>query len=305
MEKIYDLIIIGSGPAGLTSAIYASRGNLDSLIIAGEELGGKLTKTYKIENYPGFKEIIGAELANDFIEHVKNFNVPFKEGIVTSIKDNEEYKTIILSSNEEIKTKAIIVASGTKENKLDVKDADKFTGKGISYCAVCDGFFYRKKDVAVIGGGNSALEEALYLSELVNKIYIVLRRDIFRASNEVVNKIKNNPKIEILYNYIPESLVIENDMIIGLNIKSTINEDIKTLNVKGIFPYIGSTPNTHFLPKEILDDKGYILINLDASTSIKGIFAAGDVVKKELRQVVTATNDGAIAANSVIKYLKA
>lgn len=303
MKNILDLVIIGSGPAGLTSAIYAARGNLNTLIITGEELGGKLIKTYKIENYPGFKEIMGADLANNFIDHTKNFNVPFKEGNVKEIIDNKEYKTIVLENDEKIETKAIIVASGTKENKLNLKDSDLFTGKGISYCAVCDGFFYRKKDVVVIGGGNSALEEALFLSQLVNKIYIVIRRDVFRADKEIVNKVTSNEKIEILTNYLPESLLIENDSIVGLNIKSTKDDSIKTINCSGIFPYIGASPNTNFLDFKILDDKGYILTNEDMSTSINGIYAAGDVIKKDLRQVVTATSDGAIAANSVIKYL--
>lgn len=302
MENIYDVVIIGSGPAGLTSAIYAYRGNLKTLVLSGNELGGKLTKTYKVENYPGFKEIMGADLANDFIEHVKNFNIEIKEGLVKEIKDNNQ---IVLSNDEIINTKAIIVASGTTENKLQLENADKFIGKGISYCAVCDGFFYRKKDVVVIGGGNSALEEALFLSQLVNKIYIVIRRDVFRANKEVVDKIMANEKIEVLTNYLPDSLIIENDTLVGLNIKSTINNEIKKIDCSGIFPYIGASANTNFLPKEILDENGYIKVNNDMSTSIKGIYAAGDVISKDLRQIVTATSDGAIAASSVIKYLKA
>lgn len=302
MENIYDVVIIGSGPAGLTSAIYAYRGNLKTLVLSGNELGGKLTKTYKVENYPGFKEIMGADLANDFIEHVKNFNIEIKEGLVKEIKDNNQ---IVLSNDEIINTKAIIVASGTSENKLQLENADKFIGKGISYCAVCDGFFYRKKDVVVIGGGNSALEEALFLSQLVNKIYIVIRRDVFRANKEVVDKIMANEKIEVLTNYLPDSLIIENDTLVGLNIKSTINNEIKKIDCSGIFPYIGASANTNFLPKEILDENGYIKVNNDMSTSIKGIYAAGDVISKDLRQIVTATSDGAIAASSVIKYLKA
>lgn len=303
MEKLYDVLIIGSGPAGLTSAIYAARANLKILVIVGNELGGKLTKTFKIENYPGFKEIMGADLANEFIEHVKSYNVTLKDGLVKKVINNKDYKTIILENNEELYSKTIIVASGTKENKLDIKDSDKFTGNGISYCAVCDGFFYRKKDVVVIGGGNSALEEALYLSQLVNKIYIVIRRDVFRASEKVIEKVKANEKIEIITKHIPDSLVINDNHIVGLNIKSVDDNKIKTIDCSGIFPYIGSSPNTSFLPQEILNDKGYINVDNNMATSIKGIYAAGDVINKDLRQVVTATNDGAIAASSIIKYL--
>lgn len=300
---MYDVVIIGSGPAGLTAAIYCLRANLNILILENKTMGGKLSKTYKIENYPGFKEINGADLANHFINQVKNLNADIKEGSVSNIINNKDEKDIILDTNEIIKTKTIIIATGTKEKTLDLPKADKFTGNGISYCAVCDGFFYRKKDVVIIGGGNSALEEALYLSSLVNKIYIVIRRDIFKAEKSIINKVINNPKIEVIKNHLPDSLIIKDDKIVGLNIKDTKNNKITKIDCVGIFPYIGSLPNTNFIPKEILDKNKYIIVNKNMETKFEGIYAAGDVINKNLRQIVTATSDGAVAANSAINYL--
>ncbi len=300
---MYDCVIIGSGPAGLTAAIYCLRANLNILILEKETMGGKLSKTYKIENYPGFNEINGADLANHFIEQVKNLKADIKEGNVTDIKNSDNEKDIILDTNEIIKTKTIIIATGTKEKTLDLPMANDYIGKGISYCAVCDGFFYRKKDVAIIGGGNSALEEALYLSSLVNKIYIIIRRNEFRADKSIVDKVLNNPKIEIIKEHLPEKLIIENDRIIGLEIKNVLNNKLSTISCTGIFPYIGSYPNTSFLPKEILDENSYIVVDKNMKTKIEGIYAAGDVTNKNLRQIVTATNDGAIAANSIINLL--
>ena len=300
---MYDVVIIGSGPAGLTAAIYCLRANLNILILENKTMGGKLSKTYKIENYPGFKEINGADLANHFINQVKNLNADIKEGSVSNIINNKDEKDIILDTNEIIKTKTIIIATGTKEKTLDLPKADKFTGNGISYCAVCDGFFYRKKDVVIIGGGNSALEEALYLSSLVNKIYIVIRRDIFKAEKSIINKVINNPKIEVIKNHLPDSLIIKDDKIVGLNIKDTKNNKITKIDCVGIFPYIGSLPNTNFIPKEILDKNKYIIVNKNMETKFEGIYAAGDVINKSLKQIVTATSDGAIAANSAINYL--
>lgn len=301
---MYDLIIIGAGPAGLTSAIYALRSNLNTLIIESDNPGGKLTKTFKIENYPGFKEINGYELANNFIEHVKKFNADIYNGQVIKVEKKDSYFDVVLDDDKTYQTKAIIVASGTKERELDLENAKEFTGRGISYCAVCDGFFYRKKDVVVIGGGNSALEEALYLSSIVNKVTIIIRRNEFRAEKSVVQEVLNKDNIEIIKNVVPYKLQIENDRITGLIIKDVNNSVTTKIDCVGIFPYIGASPNTSFLNNNLLDDEGYLIVDKDMSTKIKGIYGAGDVTNKDLRQIVTATNDGAIATNSVIKYLK-
>lgn len=303
MEK-YDVIIIGAGPAGLTAAIYASRANLTVLIIEAEVNGGKLSKTYEIENYPGIKKIGGLELANQLTEHAQNFGARLISGSVDSITDNGSDKTVKLKNGEEYEGKYVIVATGTKERTLDLPEADRFTGRGISYCAVCDGFFYRKKKVVIIGGGNSALEESLYLASLAEKVTIVIRRDVFRAEASIVEKVRNSENIEIITKHVPEALIIEDDRITGISLKDVDTGEIMNVECSGIFPYIGADPCTSFLDPSILDQNGYIIVNSDMSTAIDGLYAAGDCTSKALRQVVTACNDGAIAANSIASRLR-
>ncbi len=297
-----DVTIIGGGPAGLSAAIYACRANLKVLLIEKENLGGKLIKIDKIENYPGFKSINGFDLANNLIEHSKSFDYKVKQSDIKEIKDLNNYKQIVLDNDEIINTKTIIIASGSKEKELDLDHSKEFIGKGISYCAVCDGFFYRKKDVAIIGGGNSALQEALYLSQLVNSITIIIRRDVFRADQLLVNQISKNEKIKVIKSVVPNKLIIEEDKLIGLEIMDKEN-NLSIINCSGIFPYLGASPNTAFMPSDILDENGYIKVDKNMSTSISGIYGAGDVTNSKLKQIVTACSDGALAANSAIKYL--
>ena len=299
MKKIYDIVIIGSGPAGISAAIYAARASLSVIIIEQAVYGGKLSKTYEIENYPGVEKISGVELAQKFVDQVKSFNVEIVTGSVNKLEKNE-YIHVYTSNGKVFKAKNVIVATGADENKLELENADSFTGRGISYCAVCDGFFYRKKDVVVIGGGNSALEEALYLASICNSVTIIIRRDVFRADKTVVDKILNNPKIKVIYKSLPNRLIIEDDILKGLEIINVDNKEVQTISCAGIFPYIGQSANTSFLDSSILDEKGYIITKPDMSTAIEGIYAAGDVIAKQLRQVVTASNDGAIAANTII-----
>ncbi|MCR5066834.1 MAG: FAD-dependent oxidoreductase [Erysipelotrichaceae bacterium] len=304
MDKQFDVIIIGAGPAGLTAAIYATRANLTAAVVEEGAPGGKLVKTFEIENYPGIKKIAGVDLAIELMEHGLSFGAELESGSVTAIENDGEYKIVRLADGRTLKGRAVIVATGTKERELDLPEAQRFTGRGISYCAVCDGAFYRNQDVVVIGGGNSALEESLYLTSLVKKVYIVIRRDQFRAEASVVDRVLANEKIEVIYKHLPESLVIEDDKITGIMLKSVEDGSLRKVDCTGIFPYIGADPSTSFLDKSLLDEKGYLLVNSDMSTAQSGIYGAGDVCQKDLRQVVTATNDGAIAANSIIKYLR-
>ena len=304
MEIQYDVTIIGSGPAGLAAAIYATRANLKTLILESEAPGGKLVKTYEIENYPGIANISGVDLAMQMMEHSKKFGAKIEYGTVINIENHDDYKLIILDNDKQISSKTIIVATGTKERKLALDNADELIGKGISYCAVCDGAFYRNKDVVVIGGGNSALEEALYLTQLVNKVFIVIRRDQFRADELVVENVKNNPKIEIIVKSIPNNIITNDGKVSGLEIKNVDTNETSIIECSGIFPYIGADPATSFLKDlNVLDENGYVIVNDKMETAIEGIYAAGDVIRKELRQVVTATNDGAIAANNAARYL--
>ena len=304
MDVQYDVIIIGSGPAGLTAAIYATRANLKTLIIEGDTPGGKLTKTYEIENYPGFERISGVDLAMQMMEHGQKFGAEMEFCPVNEVDDLGEIKLVHLDDGRVLTSRAVIVATGTNERKLQLPHAEEFTGRGISYCAVCDGAFYRGREVTVIGGGNSALEESLYLTQLVEKVNIIIRRDVFRADATVVDKVRNNPKINIITKHLPHELVIEDNTIKGLVIRNVETGELSTVECAGIFPYMGADPATAFVKDlGILDDHGYIIVNKDMETKVKGIYGAGDVTVKDLRQVVTATNDGAIAANACVKYL--
>ncbi len=304
MDVQYDVVIIGCGPAGLTAAIYATRANLSTLILEGDTPGGKLTKTYEIANYPGINSISGVDLAMQMMEHGQAFGAVLDFGRVTDIKLDGDIRTVVLEDGRSFSCKAVIIATGTVERPLDIPRAKEFTGRGVSYCAVCDGAFYRNKDVVVIGGGNSALEESLYLTQLVNKVNIVIRRDVFRADATVVEKVKANDKINIITKSVPDQLVIEDNRITGLQVRNVETGELSTIACEGIFPYIGADPATDFAQNlGILNEYGYIVTNSSMETSVKGIYAAGDVTVKELRQVVTATNDGAIAANSAARYI--
>lgn len=300
MEHIYDLVIIGGGPAGLSAAIYARRANLDVLLIEEYADGGKLSKISKIDNYPGIESISGFDLANQLVNHAKQYNTSMINGKVIKVENT----TVTLSDNSSYQAKTILVATGSKQRKLDIPKASDFDGKGISYCATCDGFFFRNKEVVVIGNNHQALQEALYLSSLVSKITIINRFDIFDSDSKLIEAINNNDKIEIINNVIPEELIIENEKIIGLKIKNINDNSSQTINCVGVFPYISFNPGTDFVDKKILDENGFIKTNPDMSTNIDGLYAAGDCIKKDLRQVVTACADGAIAATSIIKYLK-
>ena len=304
MNELYDVIVVGAGPAGLTAAIYASRANLKTLVFEAEVNGGKLSKTHMVENYPGIGSISGLELATQLSEHGQKFGATMTSGTVEKIIENDDCKTVLLTNGQEYHTKTIVVATGTRERLLDVPHAKEFTGRGISYCAVCDGFFYRNKKVAVIGGGNSALEEALYLASLASEVTIIIRRDVFRAEASVVDKVRSNEKIKIVTRHVPDQLVIEEDRIKGLMIRNVDTDETQVIECNGIFPYIGADPCTSFLDPSILDPSGYMIVNPDMSTSIKGIYGAGDCIVKDLRQIVTACSDGAIAANSITKYLE-
>lgn len=299
MDTIYDLIIIGAGPAGLSAAIYASRANLNVLVIETIVNGGKLSKIHNIENYPGIDSISGFDLSSSLIAQAKKYNANIITGKVISV-DNKTVKT----TDNTYSAKAIIIASGSTERKLAIENADAFEGRGISYCATCDGFFFKNKNVVVIGDNNTALEEALYLSTLVKKLTFILRGSSFNGDELLINKVKQANNIEIINNVVANKLIIKDNKLVGLNIINNINQEKRDIECEGIFPYIDFNPSTEFVPASILNENGYINVNEDMSTAIEGIYAAGDCINKKLRQIVTACSDGALAATSVIKYLK-
>ena len=305
MDAQSDVVILGAGPAGMSAAVYASRAGLKTAMLEKGAPGGKLVKTNEISNYPGFVTSGGPELALKMFEHSTAFGAEYLYGDVTKLNDLGEIKEIELMDGSTVTAKAVIIATGRDEKLLNVPGEQRYTGQGVSYCAVCDGAFFKDEEVAVIGGGNSALEEAMYLTQFAKKVYIVIRRDVFRADEIVQQQLAENDKIEVIRKHVPVEVTGENGKVCGIVLKNVETEEKMTLNVKAVFPYIGQDPGTSFVSHlDILDTQRYILTDEHMATKVPGIYAAGDVVAKTLRQVVTATSDGAIAAQSVFHYLK-
>lgn len=294
-DSIYDVIIIGGGPAGLTSLIYAVRGGIKSLLIESNPYGcGQISLTERVDNYPGLYGISGFDLGDKFIEHAVALGGTVVSGTVNKIEKNDNgVYCVYTSDSKEYKAKNIICALGTKHRHLDIPGEKEYTGKGVSYCATCDAMFYKNKDVAVIGGGDTALADALTLSKLSHKVYLVHRRSEFRGARTTVERVKNTSNIELVLNSVPLKIT-GGDKVQSLELNS------RTLAVDGIFVAIGETPNSS-LVKELadIDPSGYIVTNENCRTKTAGLYAVGDVRVKRLRQVVTATSDGAVAATCV------
>ena len=292
---MYDIIIIGAGPAGLTAAIYACRANKKTLVLEASAYGGQIISTLDIENYPAEPKITGVELAKKMYAQAKELGADFEFEKVTEIVDNGETKTV-KTEDDEYTAKAIIIATGTETKKLGLENEDKFLGHGVSYCATCDGNFFKGKTVAVAGGGNSALYEALYLADIVEKVYLIHRRDEFRGDDSLVESLKEKGNVEFIFGSNVTKLNGEE------NLESIEINNEKTLEVSALFVAVGREPKVDFI-KVQKDINGYVQAGEDGKTNIEGIFVAGDTRTKLTRQIVTATADGANAATSAIKYL--
>lgn len=307
MEKIRCLII-GSGPAGYTAAIYAARAELKPVLYEGLQPGGQLTTTTEVENYPGYpKGITGTELMADLREQALRFETDIRTGIVTEVDFSGEMKIITLDDGTKLEAASVIVATGATAKYLGLPDEAKYSGMGVSACATCDGFFYRKKTVAVVGGGDTACEEALYLASLASKVYIIVRKDHMRAEKVMQERVRENEKIEVLYNCNTLGLFGEKG-VEGAHLvrhKGEANEEKFDIQIDGFFLAIGHTPNTKFLGGQLeLDATGYI-VRKDGRplTSVPGVFAAGDVADPLYRQAITAAGTGCQAAKEAEKYL--
>lgn len=299
-----DLIIIGAGPAGLSACLYASRAGLDVLMLDAGAPGGKLNVSAEIENWPGQKKRMGPELAYEMYEHALSFGGKQEYGEVTKVINHQDFKEVV-TTDRTYQAKAVLIATGTKERKMGIPLEDELTGHGVSYCAVCDGPFFKGEEVAVVGGGNSALEEAIYLTKFVSKAHLIVRRDVFRADKIIQEHVLNNDKIEIHFLKKPHHLIAKDNKVDQLALEDSKTGEITELPVKAVFPFIGLDPITEFVKDlDITDDHGYILTDETMQTKIPGIYAAGDVRKKVLRQVVTATNDGAVAGQQVAHYIE-
>ena len=284
---MYDLIIIGMGISGISASIYAKRAGMKVLLLEGSAPGGTINGISNIENYPGFKSISGPDLAYNLFLEVENMQIEYKlEKVTDVILDN--IKTVKTTSNV-YETKKLLIATGRRPKMLGLKEEEKFLGRGISTCALCDGALYKNSDVAVIGGGSSALSEALYLSRIVNNVYLIHRRDEFRGEDTLIKEVEQKDNIELILNNEVKELKIEDDTLKGIILK-----DNRVIEVKGIFIYVGFIPNTDFLENtEIKMEDGYILVDDHHETNIKGVYASGDVTKKEIYQIINAASEGA------------
>ncbi len=298
----FDTVILGGGPAGLSAGIYASRGAVSTAIVDINMFGGQPSNYLELENYPGFQIVGGYDLMEKFEEHADKFGV--KKFPMQEIQSIDLKSKKIITNENEFTAKTIIIATGAQPMKLGVPGEKEFVGRGVSYCAVCDGAFYRNKVVAVVGGGNAAVEEAMYLTKFADKVYLVHRRDELRADKIVQERAFKNEKIEFVWNSVVKEIKGENlvDTVVLENVKT---HQISNLSVNGVFPYIGIVPNVEHVSGQILQDAGgFIVTDETMSTSLEGVFAVGDVRKTPLRQVITAASDGAVGAVYAVKYLE-
>ncbi len=304
MDKIYDVIIIGSGPAGLTAALYAGRAELDTIIIEKAPLsGGQIINTYEVDNYPGIPGISGFELATKFREHCDRLDMNFITGEVISFKIEDGIKAATLEDGTVYRGKTSIIATGANPRKLMVEGEEKLAGMGVSYCATCDGAFFRNKITAIVGGGDVAVEDAIFLARLCKKVYVIHRRNEFRAERSYINKLMSLENVEIIW----DSAVKEikgKEQVEQITIKNLKTEESMELDVDGIFIAVGNTPSSEVYKDIIqMDSNGYIIAGENCDTNIPGVFAAGDIRTKELRQIITAASDGANSITAVEKYL--
>ncbi len=303
-SSIYDIIIVGGGPAGLTAGLYASRARLKTLLIEKIALGGQVTKSEQIENYPGFEEgISGFQLIQNLEKQAKGFGLTVETGDVQAIVSLHKNKKTLKVQDREFHCKALIIATGSESNALGVEGEDTLLGRGVSYCATCDGAFFRDREVAVVGGGDAAVEEALFLTRLVKKVHIIHRRDELRAIKILQERALAHEKIAFIWNTVVEKIEGENS-VEALKLKNIKEDRAFSLSVEGVFIYVGLRPNTTWLKNRLpLTEQGFIETDHGMETSLPGVFAAGDVRHKLLRQIATAVGDGSTAAFAAEKYL--
>ena len=308
-KKEYDVIIIGGGPGGLTAGIYAMRAALKTILIEKGVVGGQVAMSDGVENYPGFEQISGYELSQRFLQHAQSYGMEVIQQEVMAVEPGLDFHTVRLGNEEVLRTHTVILATGGSPRKLDIPGEDEYYGKGVSYCAVCDGFFFKEKTVVVVGGGDTATEEALYLAKLAKQVYLIHRRDALRASMILQERVKAECKIEILWNRtLAEVLGNDTDGVTGVRLASTTGEADLNQEAAGVFLSIGHTPNTAFLDGKLeLTEKKFIKWTTPARsyTSVEGVFAAGDVADDYYRQAVTAAGSGCMAALDAERWLAA
>jgi thioredoxin reductase (NADPH) len=305
-NKIFDLIIIGGGPAGLTAGIYAMRAALKTILIERGVFGGQVALTKGVENYPGFIEITGFDLCEKFLAHARHYHLEILEKEASKTEPGIEFHSIHLSDGTILKAHAVILAAGGTARKLNIPGENENFGKGVSYCATCDGFFFRDKTVVVVGGGDTALEDALYLSKICRKVYLVHRRDTFRGSRILQQRVSFEPRIEIIFNSIPLEIKFNSNGVTGILLKNIQNGNHSLIDTEGVFIFVGFAPNTQIVPAGVkTNPAGYVITDEKCQTSIPGIFAVGDLRQKYANQIVLAAADGCTAALAAAHYIEA
>lgn len=304
MSKIYDVIILGAGPAGLSTATYTSRAGLSTLIIEQGLFGGQMNNTAEIENYTGFSSITGSDLSEKMYQSSLQFGAEYTVEFVEEIESKNDIKIVTTNKNQ-YQTKSLVIATGFEYKKINIIGEDLYRGRGVSYCAVCDGNFFKNKQVAVVGGGNAAVKESLYLANLASKVTIIHRRDQLKADQIFVKRALNNPKIEILYDHQIKSINGDDQKVNSLSLVNTKTDSENRLAIDGLFVYIGMIPNTKsFENLNILDGNGWIITNSKMETTIAGVYAVGDVRQDSAGQITTAVGEGSIAGKQLFEYLQ-
>lgn len=301
MNKIYDCLIIGCGPAGIGAAIALKKANIDVAIIDRTAPGGKVNIAPRVDNYPGFTKIPGPDLAYELYKRLKASNTLLIKDMVNSLIKNDNF--ILKCENDTYFSKTVILASGTKERKLGLEKEDELLGHGVSYCAICDGHFFKQKDILVVGGGNSALKEAIYLSNLVNHLILIHRRNEFRGNEKLVEELRNKSNVSILTPYIPMQ-ILGNETVTGVIIQNVETKENMEIKVDGLFPLVGQIPNTNYIDiPNVKDEWNTVPVDKSMMTSCSGLFAAGDILPRNIRQIYLAEHDGMVAAKSVVEFL--
>lgn len=305
MAKEYDVIVIGAGPGGMTAALYASRANLKVALLDRGVYGGNMNNTAEIENYPGFASIMGPDLSEKMFQGATQFGAKFVYGTVEGIKVKEDGTKLVQTDNGELSAPVVIIATGSVSRKLGVPGEEEYSGRGVSYCAVCDGAFYKDREVVVIGGGDSAVEEGMYLANLTSKVKVVHRRDQLRAQKILQDRAFKNDKIEFTWDTVVEEILGDGQKVTGVKVLNKKTGETSVIAAAGVFIYVGSIPMTEpFKDLGITDEHGWIVTNDKMETALPGVYAIGDVRQKLLRQITTAVGDGGIAGQEAFNYIE-
>lgn len=304
-DELYDVIILGGGPAGLTAGIYAMRAALKTVLIEKGLPGGQVAITKDVENYPGFIDIGGFELCEKFLQHAKHYNLEIVDKEAVNTEPGIDYHSVHLVDGTVLRSKVVILAAGGTAQKLNIPGEEENFGKGVSYCATCDGFFFRGQTVAVVGGGDTALEDALYLAKITRKVYLIHRRDAFRGSRILQQRVFAEPLIEIVYNTVATEIQANDKGVCGLSLKDTKTGAERSIDTDGVFIFVGFRPNNQIVPAGIkLNTSGYVITDEKCETTIPGIFAVGDLRQKYANQIVLAAADGCTAALAAAHYME-